>query len=80
MAEAKTEEKPEANEKLVKIRLPLIPNVEKQEAQFVSCNGRDFVIPRGKEVEVPECIVEILRNSENALLEAYQYEATHKSD
>ena len=51
--------------------------MEKQEAQFVSCNGRDYVIPRGKEVEVPECIVEILRNSENAMLEAYQYEAAH---
>ncbi len=69
----------EVKEKLVKIRLPLIPNAEKQEAQFVSCNGRDYVIPRGVEMEVPECIVEILRNSEDALLEAYRYEAAHVS-
>lgn len=71
------EVKTEVKEKLVKVRLPLIPNVEKQEAQFVSCNGRDFVIPRGKEVEVPECIVEILRNSEEAQLEAFRYSAEH---
>ena len=67
-------------EKLVRIRLPLIPNVEHQEAQFVSCNGRDYVIPRGVDMEVPECIVEILRNSENAMLEAYRYEAANKRD
>lgn len=71
------EAKTEVKEKLVKVRLPLIPNVEKQEAQFVSCNGRDFVIPRGKEVEVPECIAEILRNSEEAQLEAFRYSAEH---
>lgn len=66
-----------AEEKRVKIRLPLIPNVEKQEAQFVSCNGRDFVIPRGVEVEVPEYVVEILRHSEEAQLEAFRYSAEH---
>ena len=76
MAE-EVKEKAEPKEKLVKVRLPLIPNVEKQEAQFVSCNGRDFVIPRGKEVEVPECIVEILRNSEEAQMEAFLYDSKH---
>ncbi len=76
MAE-EVKEKAETKEKLVKVRLPLIPNVEKQEAQFVSCNGRDFVIPRGKEVEVPECIAEILRNSEEAQMEAFLYDSKH---
>ena len=66
-----------AKEKLVKIRLPIIPNVEKQEAVFVGCNGRDYVIPRGKDVEVPECVVEILRNSENAIIKAAEYSAAH---
>ena len=67
----------EGKEKLIKIRLPIIPGAEKQEAVFVGCNGRDWVIPRGKEMEVPECVVEILRNSENAMLEAAEYEAAH---
>ena len=60
--------------KMVKIRLPIIPGQAKQEALFVGCNTRTWVIPRGVEMEVPECVVEILQHSEDAQLEAMRFQ------
>jgi hypothetical protein len=57
-------------EKMVKIRLPLIPNAEKQEALFVGVNDREWVIPRGVETEVPECVVEVINHSEEMQIQA----------
>lgn len=57
-------------EKKVKIRLPLIPGAEKQEALFVGVNDREWVIPRGKEMEVPECVVEVINHSEEMQIQA----------
>ena len=72
--ETKTETKPETakdeGEKMVKIRLPLIPGAEKQEALFVSVNDREMVIPRGKTVEVPECFAEVISHSEEMQIQA----------
>ena len=56
--------------KMVKIRLPIIPGQAKQEALFVGCNTRTWVIPRGVEMEVPECVVEIINHSEEQMIEA----------
>jgi hypothetical protein len=61
-------------EKKVKIKLPIIPGMAKQEALFVGCNTRTWVIPRGIEMEVPECVVEIIEHSEEAQLEAMRYQ------
>jgi len=61
-------------EKKVRIRLPIVPGVAKQEAVFVGCNTRTWVIPRGVEMEVPECVVEILQHSEDAQLEAMRFQ------
>lgn len=52
-----------AQEKMVKIRLPIIKGAESQE-KFVAVNGRRFKIKRGVTVDVPECIAEALRHSE----------------
>lgn len=52
-----------AKEKMVKIRLPLIKGAESQE-KFVAVNGRRFKIKRGVSVEVPECVAEVIRHSE----------------
>ena len=70
--ETETETKPtkEKGEKMVKIRLPLIPGAEKQEALFVSVNDREMVIPRGKTVEVPECFAEVINHSEEMQIQA----------
>ena len=61
-------------EKKVKIKLPIIPGMAKQEALFVGCNTRTWVIPRGIEMEGPECVVEIIEHSEEAQLEAMRYQ------
>ena len=50
-------------EKMVKIRL-FKDNKAYTEDVFVGVNGRTFQIKRGVEVEVPECVAEVLRNSE----------------
>jgi hypothetical protein len=58
-------------EKKVKIR---IPHTRENNADvFVSVNDRTWVIKRGEEVEVPECVVEVLRHQEEALATAYNY-------
>ena len=76
MATAKKEEEFDydayMNEKIT-IRLPIIPGMEKQEAQFVGVNGRDWVIPRGKDFQVPRYVAEVLQNSENEKLRAIEY-------
>ena len=60
-------------EEKVTVRLPIVPGKEKQEAQFVGVNGRDWVIPRGQDFQVPRYVVEVLQNSENEQLRAVEY-------
>lgn len=62
----------EAGEKLVKIRLPLTR--EDQKAVFVRVNTRTWLIPRGKEFEVPECVAEVIEHAETAQLERMEFE------
>ena len=59
-------------EKLVSIRLPLTR--ENQKDVFVRVNNRTWLIKRGVTVQVPECVVEVLNNSESAMLEAIEYQ------
>ena len=59
-------------EKLVSIRLPLTR--ENQKDVFVRVNTRTWLIKRGVTVQVPECVVEVLNNSESAILEAIEYQ------
>ena len=59
-------------EKMVKIRLPLTK--EQTDDVFVRVNTRTWLIKRGVEVEVPECVEEVLRHSEEQMLEALEYE------
>lgn len=61
--------------KMVKIRLPLTK--EEKSPVFVSVNDRTWLIKRGEEVEVPECVVEVLKNQEIMLTEAYKFEESH---
>lgn len=64
-------EKPK-KEKMVKVLLPLLENGDTE--QYVAVNGRSFLIRRGEEVEVPECVSEVLRLSEKQKREAYRYQ------
>lgn len=67
------EEKIEAAEKTVKIRIPRIRG-EEDEDVFVGVNGRTWLIKRGVEVEVPECVANVIRISEERKEEAYQFQ------
>lgn len=64
----------ENTEKLVKIRLPITR--DNNEPVFVGVNGRTWLIKRGVEVEVPEVVVEVINQSEEALAKAYDYQAS----
>lgn len=49
----------------VKVTLPRARDGEETEV-FVGVNGQSWRIQRGKTVEVPACVAEVLRNSELA--------------
>ena len=74
MAETKTTKATEtvAKEKKVKIRLPLT-RTEKSDV-LVGVNGNTWLIKRGEEVEVPECVAEVLQHKEEMLSEAMAFE------
>ena len=76
MANTTANKPEEVKEKLVKLRIP--KTKENQDDVFVSVNERTWLIKRGVEVEVPECVYEVLmhqqRMEEIAL--AYQEEAS----
>ena len=67
MAEANKTEK----EKLVKIRIPR--ERDRQGDVYVSINERSWLIKRGVEVEVPECVAELIRNAEEAEEASYAF-------
>lgn len=79
MAEAKktTETAEKMAEKMVKIRLPR--NRKEEDDMFVSVNERTWIIKRGVEVEVPECVAEVIRNSELMQEEAYEFDKASQS-
>ena len=71
----KTDEK---KEKLVKIK---IPRMSRDEGDvYVGVNERSWLIKRGVEVEVPECVAEVLKHSEEMRDYAYEYSANKQSN
>lgn len=54
-----------ATEKLVKVKIPRERGNDSD--VYVSVNDRSWLIKRGVEVEVPECVAEVLRNQDLAL-------------
>ena len=67
-----------AAEKMVTLRIPLTR--EGQQDVFVRVNHRTWLIKRGETVEVPECVAEVLRNSENAMMEAIEFQSKVSKD
>jgi hypothetical protein len=65
-----------AKEKLVKIRIPR--ERDRQDDVFVCINGRTWLIKRGVEVEVPECVAEAIRNAEDVAEQAYAFNESVK--
>lgn len=62
----------EVKEKLVKVRIP--KTKENQADEFVSVNDRTWLLQRGVEVEVPECVAEVLLHKQEMLEYAMAYE------
>lgn len=60
-------------ERLVRIRLP--KERRDQEDVFVGVNERTWLIRRGVEVEVPECVAEVLENREMMLETIMEFES-----
>ena len=74
MAEEKKTETPK--EKMVKIRIPRTRTDE--EDVFVSVNMRTWLIKRGVEVEVPECVAEVIRHQEEMMEATMLFDDAHK--
>lgn len=71
----KAQKKPK--EKMVKIRLPITR--EERAPVPVWVNERSWVIQRGQEVEVPECVAEVLRNRDMMLEYGIAYDDEHQA-
>lgn len=65
MAEVKNLKETACAEKMVKVKLPKAREGEEPEV-FVGVNGKAWRIRKGVEVELPEYVAEVLRNSERA--------------
>lgn len=61
----------ETTEKMVKIRLFKDDN-EYRDDLIASVNGRTFTIKRGVDVEVPECIAEVIQHSDEQRMAAME--------
>ena len=74
--EVKNTKPEEVKEKLVKIRIP--KTKENQDDVYVSVNDRNWQIKRGVEVEVPECVAEVLLHQQEMeeIALAYEEEAS----
>lgn len=68
----------EQKEKTVKILIPLERNGDNSDV-FVSVNERTWLIQKGVEVDVPECVLEVLRHRDEMYKIAYDFENSVKS-
>ncbi len=73
MSEVKKTEAPK--EKMVKIRIPRTK--ADQEDVPVWVNDRSWLIKRGVEVEVPECVAEVLQHQEEMLEKIMLFESAY---
>ena len=71
MAEVKTTTKKEARR--VTVRLPRLKGHNARQEEFYSVNGKNYIIRRGINVEVPEEVAEVIRNNEQAEEYAMNY-------
>ena len=78
-AQKAADEKKDAKtgEKMVTIRIPRTK--ADQEDVFVSVNLRTWIIKRGVDVEVPECVAEVIRHQEEVLEEIMLFEEAAKN-
>lgn len=66
-----------AEEKMVIVKIPRDRNDKEQEDVFVGVNERTWLIKRGVEVKVPECVAEVLRHKDEMLDIISEFESAH---
>lgn len=59
--------------KKVLVTLPLNRGQNANQDEFFSVNGKNYIIRRGEEVEIPESVAEVIRNAEKADAYAMRY-------
>jgi hypothetical protein len=59
--------------KRITVRLPRLPGQNAIQEEFFSVNGKNYIIKRGVEVEIPEEVAEVIRNAEKAEEYAMKY-------
>lgn len=61
------------NAKRVLVRLPRNKGQNANQDEFFSVNGKNYIIKRGEDVEIPEEVAEVIRNAELAEDYAMRY-------
>ena len=69
--ETEVEAKTESVEKMVTVFIPREKG-SNESSMFVSVNNRTFWVPIGKNVEVPECVANVIKTAQEAADEAYR--------
>ena len=62
-----------AKSKKILVKLPLNRGQNANQDEFFSVNGKNYIIKRGEEIEIPEAVAEVIRNSEKAEEYAMRY-------
>lgn len=62
--------------KKFKIRLPRKPELGKNQQEFYSVNGKNYMVRLGEEVEVPEPLYNLIMDNQRAEDAAYEYQST----
>ena len=76
----KTVDNATTKSKRVTVTLPRLPGQNANQEEFFSVNGKNYIIKRGIEVEIPEEVAEVIRNAQKAEEYAMNYvEALDKS-
>ena len=73
MAETTTKKTTDNAKKRVLVRIPRNKGQNANQQEFFSVNGKNYLIERGVEVEVPEEVAEVIRNAEKAEEYAMHY-------
>ena len=63
MAETKTKQEPKKSQRVV-VRLPRNKGKNAVQEEFFSVNGKNYIIKRGEDVEIPIEVAEVIRNAE----------------
>jgi transketolase C-terminal domain/subunit len=70
---AETTKKTSNAKKRVVVRLPRNKGQNARQEEFFSVNGKNYIIKRGEDVEIPEELAEVIRNAELAEDYALRY-------